>query len=239
VAALVVPSSCTQTTSSAGEPVPSGARNGRTAGRRESIRRSGDRPLCREPGANAARGPDLPLDALHQDLRVAELERMHDRHHLMAAHLLRPPRSCNAVMVRTSSGSVCPRAPTEVAIEPLQLRGDSLLGARRRAATRSALCSRRSPSNSWSISAVGARNGNGIELAGIGRRDALRRQLRELRVTCSSARAPVARSMTALSDHGFLDHAPARSTIRASSRPTVCVASWICGAGRSHCEWGL
>src|SRR5258705_2707312 len=54
-------------------------------------RGSGDRPLRREPRTHAARGPDLPLDALHQDLRVAELERMHDRHHLMTAHLLRPP----------------------------------------------------------------------------------------------------------------------------------------------------
>src|SRR5439155_25090541 len=66
----------------------------RTAARRAGEnpgRGSGDRPLRREPGAHAALGPDLPLDALHQNLRVAELERMHDRHHLMAARLLRPP----------------------------------------------------------------------------------------------------------------------------------------------------
>src|SRR5437660_623801 len=44
--------------------------------------------------------------------------------------------------------------------------------------------------------------------------------------TWSSARAPVARSMTALSITDSSTTEPARSTTRASSRPTVCVASW-------------
>ena len=55
------------------------------------IRCSRDRSLRREPRASAALRQDVPLDALHQHLRLGELERMHDRHHLMAAHLLRPP----------------------------------------------------------------------------------------------------------------------------------------------------
>ena len=106
----------------------------RTAARRAGEnpgRGSGDRPLRREPGAHAALGPDLPLDALHQNLRVAELERMHDRHHLMAARLLRPPplvqRFDGAQLV--GIGLVRQDA-REVAIEPLQLHGDALLSAR-------------------------------------------------------------------------------------------------------------
>src|SRR5262245_592610 len=51
-------------------------------------RRSGEWPLGSEPGIHAVRRY-FPLDALHQDLRVDELERMHDRFHLMATHLLR------------------------------------------------------------------------------------------------------------------------------------------------------
>src|SRR5258705_7116217 len=94
-------------------------------------RRSGDRPLCRETGAKPSLGPDFPLDALHQDLRVAELERMYDRHHLVAAHLLRPPplvpRFDGAYLV--GIGLVREDA-REVTIEPLELRGDSLLSAR-------------------------------------------------------------------------------------------------------------
>src|SRR5205823_14662071 len=55
------------------------------------IRCSRDRSLRREPRAHAARGFYFPLDALHQHLCLGELAWMHDRHHLMAAHLPRPP----------------------------------------------------------------------------------------------------------------------------------------------------
>jgi len=41
---------------------------------------------CRASGRERRALIDFPLDALHQDLRVAELEQVHDRHHLMAAH---------------------------------------------------------------------------------------------------------------------------------------------------------
>src|SRR5882762_1413734 len=86
-------------------------------------------PLRRELRAAAMRRFQLPLRTLHQHASLDELEWMHDRLDLVAAHLLGPAPLVQrrdrtfrfrVGLVREDRG--------EVAVEPIELRGDLLFG---------------------------------------------------------------------------------------------------------------
>src|SRR2546426_1126443 len=87
--------------------------------------RSSERPLGRELAASATRRSQLPLDALHQHVSLDELERVHDRLDLVAAHLLGP-----APLVQGGDRTFFFRVGlvredgSEVPVKPIELRGD-------------------------------------------------------------------------------------------------------------------